>query len=138
MTTISGAAARTRPADRFLRVALRVDSIASGLTALSFLGTQKMSKDLFGFPPEFTIPTGVFLLIFATGVWLAASPRTLNTKAAQAIIALNVVWVVATIVTLATGALPLTTLGVAYAIAQAIAVAAVAELEYMGLRRIGR
>ncbi|HZM83903.1 MAG TPA: hypothetical protein VFC19_49935 [Candidatus Limnocylindrales bacterium] len=138
MTTISGAAAPTRPADRFLRVALRVDSLASGLTALAFLGTPKVSKDLFGFSPEFTVPTGVFLLVFAAGVWLAASPRTLNAKAVIAVIALNIAWVVASVVTLATGVLPLTALGVGYAVVQAIAVAALAELEYMGLRKIGR
>ena len=46
MTAISGTAARTRPADRLLRVALKVDAIASGLTGLGFMGTPKMFKDL--------------------------------------------------------------------------------------------
>lgn len=138
MTTISGAAARTRPADRFLRVALRVDSIASALSGLAFLGTREMLENLYGLPPAVSLPTGVFLLVFAAGVWLASSARTLNAKAVIAIIALNLAWVAATIVTLAAGLLPLTTLGIGFAIVQAAAVAIIAELEFIGLRKVGR
>jgi len=138
MTTISRTATRTRPADRFLRVALRVDSIASALSGLAFLGTQEMFENLYGLPPAVTVPTGVFLLVFAAGVWLASSPRTLNPKAVIAVIALNIIWVAATIVTLAAGLLPLTALGVGFAIVQAAAVAVIAELEFIGLRKIGK
>jgi hypothetical protein len=42
MTTISDTTAQTGPADRLLRVALKVDAIASGLTGLGFVGTPKM------------------------------------------------------------------------------------------------
>lgn len=134
MTTISQASAPTKSADRLLRVALRVDAIASGISGLAFLGT----KEFFGLPSALTSPTGVFLLVFAVGVWLAAAPRTLNAKAVITIIVLNVAWVVASVVVLATGLLPLTSLGVGYAIVQAVAVAAIAEIEFIGLRRIGR
>ena len=134
MTTISGTAARPKPADRLLRVALRVDAIASGMSGLAFLGT----KELFGLPSALTLPTGVFLLVFAAGVWLAASPPTLNTRAVATVIVLNIAWVVASVAVLAAGMLPLTSVGVAYAIVQAVAVAILADLEYMGLRKIAR
>jgi hypothetical protein len=138
MTTIIGAPAVTKRSGRFLRVALRADSLGSGLTGLSLLGTKELSKDLFGFPPQFSLSVGVALLVFAAGVWLCAAPRRLKPKAVIAVIALNIGWLAATIATLATGVLPLTTLGVVYLIGQAIAVAVVAELEFIGLRRIGR
>ena len=134
MTTISDAAARVKPADRLLRVVLRTDAIASGISGLAFLGT----KEVFGLPSALALTTGVFLLVFAAGVWLAASPGVLNTKAVITIIGLNISWVVASVVVLAAGLLPLTALGVGYAIVQAVAVAAIAELEFMGLRRIAR
>ena len=137
MTSIS-ATAQARPADRFLRVALRVDSIASGISGLAFLGTREMFENLYGLPPAVTVPTGVFLLVFAAGVWLTSSPRTLNAKAVIAVIALNIIWVAATVVTLSAGLLPLTALGVGFAIVQAVAVAIIAELEFMGLRKIGK
>jgi hypothetical protein len=138
MTTISGAPARTRPADRLLRVALRVDAIASGLSGLAFLGTGKVSEDLYGLPWALTLPTGVFLLVFAAGVWLASTARGISTGAVVTIIVFNIAWVVASVVVLAAGLLPLTALGVGFVIVQAIAVAVFAELEFMGLRRIGR
>jgi hypothetical protein len=138
MTTISGTAAQTRPANRFLRVVLRVDSIASGLTGIAFLGTQEVFENLYGLPPAVTVPTGVLLLVWAAGVWLASSPSTLNAVAVIAIIALNVVWVATTVVTLAAGLLPLTTQGVGLVIVLAAAVAVLAELEFIGLRRIGK
>jgi hypothetical protein len=134
MTTIAGTTATTRPEDRLLRVVLRVDAIASGMSGLGFLGT----KEFLGLPWAFALPTGVLLLVFAAGVWLAASPRVLSTRAVATIIGLNLAWVIASVVVLVAGLLPLTTLGVAYAIAQAVAVAVLADLEYMGLRKIAR
>lgn len=134
MTAIIGATAPAKPADRLLRVTLRVDAVASGMSGLAFLGT----REFFGLPSALALPTGVFLLVFAAGVWLVASPRTLNTRAVATIIVLNLAWVVASAVVLAAGLLPLTSIGMAYAIVQAVAVAILADLEYMGLRKIAR
>jgi hypothetical protein len=52
-----------------------------------------------------------------------------------AIIALNAVWVVDSLLIFVTGWLAPTGLGVAFIIAQAIFVGVLAELEYFGLRR---
>lgn len=137
MTTISDVAARTRPADRLLRVALKVDAIASGLTGLGFVSTPEMFRDLYGLPSALTVPTGAFLLAFAAGLWFLASRPRISAGAVGSIIVLNVAWVAASIAVLAAGP-PLTTIGIGYVIAQAVAVAALAELEFIGLRRVVR
>ncbi len=127
-----------KPADRFLRLALRWDAIASGATGAGFIGTPKMQMDLFGLPSAFTLPVGVFLLAFAASVWFAGTRRTISTGLVWGIIGLNAMWVVACAAVIAFGLLPLTGLGIGYVAVQGAAVGAFAELELIGLRRLRR
>ena len=71
-----------------------------------------MFKDFYGLPPGLTLRAGLSLLVFAVGMWLAASPRTFDARAVVTIIVLNIAWVVASVVVLAASLLPLTALGV--------------------------
>ena len=60
----------------------------------------------------------------------------LPVSAARAIVVLNALWVGASIVVAALGWLSPTTLGVAFILVQAGAVAVLAEVQYLGLRRV--
>ncbi len=53
------------------------------------------------------------------------------------IVLVNAAWVIGSVAILLIGALPLTMLGIAFVIAQAVAVAALAALQWMGLGRTG-
>ncbi|WP_117212780.1 hypothetical protein [Allorhizocola rhizosphaerae] len=139
MTALTdGTTAQAKPADRFVRLALRWDAIASGLTGVAFIGTPQMQKDLFGLPAAFTLPVGLFLLAFAGLVWFAGVRRPVSPALVRGIIALNVLWVVGCAAVIAFGLLPLTGLGIAYVALQGIVVGAFAELEWVGLRRVRR
>lgn len=138
MTTMTETAAQARPADRFLRLALKVDAIASGLTGAGMVAAPGLHADLYGLPAAMTQPSGLFLLAFAAMVWFASARRLVDARLVTAIIVLNAIWVAASAIVIAAGWLPLTPLGVGYTILQAAAVALFAELQFIGLRRVRR
>jgi hypothetical protein len=78
---------------------------------------------------------GLVLLPFAAFVAYIASRPTPARFAVWAIIAVNVIWVVDSIVLLFTGWVAPNALGYAFVIAQAAAVGVFAELEYVGLKK---
>lgn len=121
---------------RLLRITLRVDAAASGVSGAGLLALPGLHEDLFGFPAALALPTGLFLLLFAVALWVTAARRTINPRAVAAIIALNGLWVAGSVVVIVTGLPPLTTLGIGYVALQAVAVAVFAELEFVGLRRV--
>ena len=69
-------------------------------------------------------------------IWFAAT--RLDAWAVTAVIVTNVYWVLLSAVVLATGAMPLTTAGTVFVVAQAAGVGLLAELQYVGLRRTRR
>jgi hypothetical protein len=120
---------------RLLRVALRIDALASAASAALALLAGSFLADVLGTPLSLLWPTGVLLVAWAAALWVVASRSRMNTTAVWAIIALNILWVVDSIVLVAAGWFALTVLGTAFVLIQAAAVAVFADLEFVGLRR---
>jgi hypothetical protein len=120
---------------RFLRVALRIDALASAASAALALLAGPILADLLGTPLSLLWPTGVFLVAWAAALWYVSSRPRPNATAVWAIIGLNILWVVDSIVLIAAGWFALTVLGTAFVLLQAAAVAVFADLEFVGLRR---
>ena len=120
-----------------LRTALRLDALASGtMGVLLFLAARPLSG-LFELPVALLRGVGLLLVPFALFLgWLAMRPH-LSRPLAWSIVIANVLWVVASLLVPATGWFAPTTLGTAFVIAQAAAVALFAHLEYAGLRELG-
>jgi hypothetical protein len=118
-----------------LRLALGLDAIASGACGVLLLVGGQALADLLGMPTGLQWPLGVFLLAYAGALWLIETRPRVNTSAVQLVIAGNALWVVASVLAVALGWLPLTALGTALVLAQAAAVAVLADLEFIGLRR---
>jgi len=78
---------------------------------------------------------GFSLLPFAALVLYLAKRDVLPRGGVWTIIALNAAWVVASAALLLAGGVAPTPLGYGFVIVQAVAVAALAEMQYMGLRR---
>lgn len=121
--------------DRLLRNALRLDAVASGGLGVLALAADSVLKDLLGTPTSLLVPAGAFLVLFALELLLLASLRRISRPAVWATVAVNLLWVFYSVTILVTGAYPLTGLGIAFVIAQAVAVAGFAELQIVGLRR---
>ena len=119
----------------FLRQVLIADaatSAASGM--LMFAGSSFLTGTL-GLPTSLLSYAGIVLLPFAALVAYAAARPSLPRLAVWAVIACNALWTVDSVALLLSGWVAPNALGQAFVIAQALVVALLAELEYLGMRR---
>lgn len=122
----------------YLRRVLAADAVASGATGLLLAFGGDLLQGLTGLQAEFNRPAGFFLIAYAAAVAWVASRAVVHGGLVWAIIGINLVWSAESIVMLVTGFLQPTALGYAFVVAQAVVVAAFAQLEFMGLRRSER
>ncbi|AUX43422.1 membrane protein [Sorangium cellulosum] len=120
---------------RFLRRALLADAVVSGATGLLMLAGAAPLAGLVGLPEALLRGAGASLLPFAALVaWLGTRARPGRT-AVLAVVAVNALWVIDSVLLLALGWFDPTALGVTFVAAQALIVAAFAEAQVIGLRR---
>lgn len=131
-------ATQTRPADGLLRWALRTDAAASGAIGAAGVLFGSTLADPLGIPVAVSLPVGVLLLAYAGFVWLTAAPARVRVPMARAVIALNCLWVLLSVAYAAATWSDLTALGAVFVLAQAAAVLAMADSQYLGLRRVSR
>lgn len=119
----------------FLRRALQIDVIFSGAAALLLVFGAGFLASVLNLPEAFLRNTGLILVVFALGVGYLASREMMSKAAVWAVIAINAVWTIDSIVLLASGWVSPNLLGQAFIVMQAIAVGVFAELEFIGLRK---
>lgn len=120
---------------RFLRNALALDAAACAATGLLLSFGAGALSGLFGLPAEFLRGAGLVLLPCAAALAFFASRVHLPRLAVYAVIGVNILWVADSVLVLVAGWFAPTTLGIAFVLAQAAAVAVVTELEVIGLKR---
>lgn len=118
-----------------LRLALWLDAVASGVVGLVLLAGSAVLPEWLGIPAGLFWPVGLFFVTYAVVVGLIGTPEVVNRTAVWVIVGLNLMWVVASVAVVVSGWLPLTTLGVVFVLAQALAVLVFADLQYLRLRR---
>lgn len=120
---------------QFLRRVLWVDALASlPVSALVLVGATGL-ETLLGLP-ESLLRAAAFILLPFSALALSAAVRVpLNRGLVWAVIATNVLWFAESLVLLFAGGLQPTPLGKAIILLQALWVAAMATLEYLGLKR---
>ena len=121
----------------FLRNALLLDAAATGATGLLLIGGAGLLEGLLGLPAGLMRSAGLVLIPFVAFVAWAGTREPASQGAVALIIAVNVLWVVASVCLLLSGLVAPTLLGYAFVLAQAVAVALFAELQYVGLKRSG-
>jgi hypothetical protein len=127
--------ASTNPTSRFLRRVMWADAVISGATGVFlWAGAEAVARWL-GVPAVLLRYSGFSLLPFAALVAYAATRPVIPRAAVWAIIVLNALWAIDSIVLLFTGWVTPTGLGYAFIAGQAVIVAAFAEFQYIGLRR---
>ena len=121
----------------FLRRAILADAIFSGASAMLLtLGAGELAPWL-SLPEALLRETGAFLIAYAALVGWLGIRQTLPKPLMVIVIAGNAAWTLASIALLLSGAVTPNLLGDAFVVAQATAVGALAELQYVGLRRSG-
>ena len=120
----------------FLRFALLGDAAASGATGLLLAAGAGFLAALLGLPEGLLRVAGLVLLPYAGFVaWLGARkdggvPR----NAVRAVVAINLLWALDSVLLLAIGPVAPNGLGIAFVLAQALAVLGFAAMQWAALR----
>lgn len=124
-------------ASSLLRRVLIADGAISGATGLLlFLGAGVLGETL-DLPAALLRYSGLALLPFAALVLHLSRRDHLPRAGAWSVIVTNAAWVAASVLLLASGWIAPNALGFAFIAGQALAVAVLAEMQYVGLRRSG-
>lgn len=118
-----------------LRRALLADGVVSGATGLLLALAAGPLADRLDLPTLLLRLAGVSLLPYAAALLYLAMRDSIPRRAVWVVIGANLLWAVASILLLLTGWVEPSGLGYAFVIAQALIVAAFADLQYLGLHR---
>ncbi len=123
------------PPAPFLRYALFSDGIASaGMGSLLVVGSGPLA-DLLGLSQLLLVSAGLFCLVWgAVNGWLSRRTK-LSSGVVWTVIILNGLWVIESAALLMSGWATPTTLGTGFVILQALVVLALAEAQFIGLRK---
>jgi uncharacterized protein YjeT (DUF2065 family) len=121
----------------FLRRAILGDAIFSGASAVLLTFGGGALAPWLELPEALLRETGLFLIVYAILVGWLGTRHTMPKALVAIVIAGNAAWTLASVALLFSGALTPNLLGEIFVAAQAIATGALAELQYIGLRRSG-
>jgi hypothetical protein len=134
MTNLTSAIDRSRP-QSFLRVVLLGDAAASGATGLLVLIGGGFLEGLLGVPAALLRGAGLILLPYVAFVVYVGTRERLRRPAVWAVIICNALWTAASVLLLMGPWIAPTALGYAFVVGQALIVALLAGLQYLGLQR---
>ncbi|HEX6993955.1 MAG TPA: hypothetical protein VF339_07385 [Gammaproteobacteria bacterium] len=120
---------------KLLRVVLAFDAVTCVLMGSALLLAGSALGELLAIPPVVLRAAGAVLLLFAAGVGYLARRAVPSSAGVIAVIALNALWAIESLLALWAGWLDPNALGTAFVVAQAIAVAVIAEVQFLGMRR---
>jgi hypothetical protein len=133
-TSLDSALPRSPDASRRVRLAVRLDAAVTGAFGALVGAASPLLDGWLGLDTALLLALGVLLIGYALALELVVARRP-SPALVWAVIALNMAWVVASVVAVVTDALTLTTLGTVFVLAQAAAVALIVDLQYLALRR---
>lgn len=119
----------------FLRQVLRADALVSGAAGLLMVLGAPYLAPLLGLPQALLFWAGVALVPFVALLVVVAARGEASRLMLFDIIGVNALWVAASFGVLLSGALEPNVFGYAFIIAQALTVALLAELQFVGMRR---
>jgi hypothetical protein len=120
-----------------LRRAILADAIFSGAAALLLTFGAGMLAPLLNLPDALLRDAGLFLIAYAALVGWLGTRQSMPKALVAIVVAGNAAWTMASIALLFSGWVDPNLFGEAFIAAQAIAVGAFAELQYIGLRKSG-
>ena len=134
MSAITAPALSTRP-DAFLRLALRADAVIVGVIGVALLAATDWAAQATGLPRSVEIGVGVFSVVYGVVVLTLAALDNVRPGGIGVVIA-NLACTVLAAVVIVTGMFPLTGIGIAAVVVTGLYTLVLAELQYVGLRRL--
>jgi len=120
-----------------VRQAVLADGVISGAMGALLIVAASPLSGLLGISAGFLFWVGVALMPWMLALLLIGRKDQPGARAVETVIALNALWVVTSIGLILFGPFEMTALGIAFVVAQALAVAVFAELQFFGLKRAG-
>lgn len=120
----------------FLRRVLAIDAIGAAVSAVALIAASSTIAPLLGLPASLIESVGIAFVPFAAFVGWLATRETPPAAGVWAVILLNVLWVVESLLVAAGTWFQPNGVGVAVIVVQALGIATLAELEYVGLRKL--
>jgi hypothetical protein len=136
MMTHTSTLSSLAPTSAFLRNVLLADALVSGATGALMAVAAGVLDPILQVPAPLLRVAGLVLLPYAAVVAMLARRDTLSRAAVWAVIGCNALWAIDCVALLFTGWIDPGVLGVAFILVQAVVVAAFAELQVVGLRRL--
>lgn len=121
----------------FLRRAIQADAVFSGISAVLLTFGAGELATLLSLPEALLRESGLFLIAYTALVGWLGTRQSMPKALVAIVIGGNAAWTLASIALLFSGAVTPNLLGEAAITMQAIVVGALAELQYIGLRRSG-
>jgi hypothetical protein len=118
-----------------LRFALTLDGVATGANGVLYLAGAPLLDGWLGLPAEMLMAVGAFLIAYAALVLRLATRPAMPRTAVVAVIAANTLWAIDSLLALALDWFTPTTAGQALIALQAVLVAGLAALQYVGLKQ---
>ena len=118
-----------------LRRAIVGDAVITGAMAVLLVAAAGILGPMLNLPEALLRETGIFLIVYAALVGFLGSRALMPKLAVWLVIGANALWAVDSIALLFTGWVQPNMLGQAFVVAQAAAVAVIAELQFIGLKR---
>jgi hypothetical protein len=119
----------------YLKKVLIADAVVSGAAAVAMMAGSVFLPALLGLPAELLLWAGAALIPFVAGLALVIRQQQVAPGVVVAIIAINIAWVVASLVVAFGPVFAPSLQGKVFVVAQAATVALFAELQIIGLRR---
>lgn len=120
-----------------LRHAVLADGIISGAMGVLLFAASGPLSGLLRLPAAFLFWVGLALLPWMAALVIIARKERMARGAVETVIALNALWVLASIALIVADPFGMTALGIAFVVAQALAVTVFADLQFFGLKREG-
>ena len=118
-----------------LRFALMLDGVATTANGVLYLAGAPLLDGWLGLPTGLLVGVGAALIVYGALVLRLATRETMPRAAVVAVIAANVLWVANSLLALALDWFTPTAVGQVLIAVQAVLVAGLAALQYVGLRR---
>ena len=133
MTAITAPATTTR--DSFLRFAMRLDALITGVMGIAGVALAPKIAELSGTTPAFEYAMCAFFMAYGVAVF-GLSRMTHVRIPGIAVVIGNLVYSAAAVVMVLAGVFPLTTTGIVATLGSGVYTLVMADLQYVGLRRL--
>jgi hypothetical protein len=121
--------------DGFLRLAMRLDAVLTGIVGIVGLAIAPRLAELSGTTTSSERALGIFFVAYGLAVFALSLLPSVR-RAGTWVVVGNVLFTVAAVIVVLAGLWPLTTLGVVLTLGSGVYTLVMADLQYVGLRRM--